>query len=245
MNHLTVKFVWVRIAIVVLWSVLALVGCAGENTNDHVVVVNFDRDTPGQSPATGGDGQPSELLKPDGTSIDVLSDANGITSQPVVLKVPAEHLFPSVVTRFEPVSSGVVRIEATVAFDRLVDGLFLQTTAGSGSFPFAVLTRLITTADGEIQDDKTRMTVGWYAPNQPFRVRVDIDMTTKSWAVSIDREMNGFGDDPTVSNLPFENPDAVVPTVGAVWGSLLVFPTASAGETSVAYDDIRIQLPEF
>ena len=239
-----IGFAWLGRAFLVLTSVLVLLSCSAGSSNDHVTWVNFDRDTPGQSPATGGDGQPSGLVKWDGTSIAVLSEANGITSQPVVLKVPAENVLASVVTRFEPVSAGVVRIEVTVAFDRFFDGLFLDTSAESGPFPSAGVSRLIATADGEIQDDKTRTTIGRYVPNRPFRVRLDIDMTTQSWAASIDREMNGFGDDPAVSNLPFENPVSALPTVGAVWASLSVFPTEAAGETSVAYDDIRIRLPE-
>lgn len=241
MSLKTVKFSVMRIFIAVVCSALALLGCAGESINEPVVVVNFDRDMPGQPPATGGDGQPSGLIVRDGSSVDVLSEANGITSQPVVLKVPAENVFAGVVTRFEPVTAGVVRIEVTVAFDRFFDGLFLDTSAETGASPSAIVSRLIVTADGEVQDDKTRTTVGRYVPDRPLRVRMDIDMTTKSWAASIDRELNGFGDDSTVSGLPFDNPIAVLPSVGAVWGSLIVFPTASAGETSVAYDDFRIQ----
>lgn len=245
MSYGAMGFVWVRIAAVVLCSVLSLLGCSGDSINGHAVVVNFDLDAPGEPPATGGVGQPSGLVKWGGASISVLSEANGITSQPVVLKAPAEHVFASVVTRFEPVSAGVVRIEVTVAFDRFFDGLFLDTSAESGSLPSAIVSRLIATADGEVQDDKTRTTVGRYVPNRPFRVRMDIDMTTKSWAASVDREMNGFGDDHMISELPFENPVAVLPTVGAVSVNMSVFPTVAAGATSVAYDDIRIQLPEF
>jgi hypothetical protein len=160
-----------------------------------------------------------------------------------VLTAQGASQFATVTTLFSPIAEGVVRIEATVAFDRLADGFFLQTSAGSGPFPLAVVTRLITRDFGEIQDDATRTTVGFYAPNKPFQVRMDIDMSADQWSVVVDNEMNGFNDDPVISNLPFENPVNHVPTVGAVWASISLFPTFSVAPTAVAYDDIRVFVP--
>jgi hypothetical protein len=209
----------------------------------EVVHVNFDSDTPGQPPSTGGPSQPTFLESELGTSILVQASANGVPTQPVVITAQAASQFASVTTLFDPVPEGLVRIEATAAFDRLADGLFLQTTAESGPYPSAVVTRLITTDRGEIQDDITRTLVGRYAPNRPFVVRVDIDMSATTWSVAVDPEMNGFDDNPTIPGLPFENPPADLPTVGAVWASLSLFPTLSVGRTAVAYDDIRVLVP--
>lgn len=68
-------------------------------------------------------------------------------------------------------------------------------------------------------------------------------MSADTWSVAVDNEMNGFDDDPMISNLPFENPVAVLPTVGGVWASLSLFPTLSVAPTAVAYDDIRVLEP--
>jgi len=222
---------------------LAAVPAGATNGAIELVHVDFDSDTPGQPPLTGGPSQPTFLISQFGTSILVQASANGIATQPVVLTAQGAGQFAGVITLFDPVSEGAVRVEATVAFDRLADGFFVQTTAGSGPFPLAVVTRLITTDFGEIQDDVTRTPVGIYAPNQPFRVRMDIDMSANEWSVAVDNEMNGFDDDPMVSNLPFTNPVAVLPTVGGIWASLSLFPTLSVAPTAVAYDDIQVLLP--
>jgi hypothetical protein len=222
---------------------LATLPAGATNGGTELVYVDFDNDTPGQPPSTGGPGQPTFLDSQSGTSILVQTSANGIATQPVVLTAQGAGQFAGVITLFDLVSEGVVRVEATVAFDRLADGFFLQTTAESGPFPLAVVTRLITTDFGEIQDDVTRTPVGIYAPNQPFRIRMDIDMSAKIWSVAVDSEMNGFDDDPVVSNLPFRNPVDVLPTVGGIWVSLSLFSTLSVAPTAVAYDDIRVLLP--
>jgi len=218
------------------------------NGTSEIVDVNFDNDVPGQPPQTGGPGQPTDLFTAPGTTVLVKTSANGIATQPVVLTAQAASQAVYVATMFNPVSEGIVRIEATVAFHRLTDGYFLETGTGSGLFSSAIVTRLITTASGEIQNNAklsnytNRTTIGTYAPNQPFRVRMDIDMTSKTWSVAVDDEMNGFDDDPVIMNLPFENPLAVLPTVGLVFAGLDLFPTSSVAPTSVAYDNIKVFL---
>lgn len=221
---------------------LAAVPAGATNGATELVHVDFDSDTPGQPPLTGGPGQPTFLVSQFGTSILVQASANGLATQPVVLTAQGAAQFASVTTSFDPVSEGVVRVEATVAFDRLAEGFFLQTSAGSGPFPDAVVTRLITRDFGEIQDHVTGTPVGIYAPNQPFGVRMDIDMSANEWSVAVDNEMNGFDDDPLVSNLPFTNPVAVVPTVGGIWASLFLFLPLSVPPTAVAYDNIQVLL---
>ena len=207
-----------------------------------LVNIDFDNDTPGQPPSTGGPNQPTSFYSFFGTSVLVQASANGIATQPVVLTAQAEVQASGISATFAPVGDGVVRIEATTSFNRLVEGWFLETTVGSGPIPGILLTRLRMTASGEIRDQVTRTVVGTYSPNQPFRIRVDVDMSTDSWAVSIDNELNGFGDDPVVSGLPFLNPGLSAPTVGGVGATLLVV-SAAPGPTSVAYDDIRVFIP--
>ena len=210
---------------------IATIGSAPDLVN-----INFDNDTPGQPPSTGGPGQPTSIFSFFGTSVRVQASANGIATQPVVLTAQGAVQFAGVSAGFAPVAADVVRVEATVSFDRVADGWFLDTTAGSGPVLGALVTRLRMTEFGEIQDDVTRTRVGTYSPNQPLRVRVDIDMSAREWAASIDNEFDGFQDDPVVSGLPFVNGPAVTPTVGSVLAGLLVL---SGGPTAVAYDDIR------
>ena len=199
-------------------------------------LVNFDDDIPGLPPATGGAGQPSLIYEFPGTTVLVQTSANGINTQPVELTGDPVDWFAMVNVDFTPVSQGTVRIEATTAFDRLLDAFFLQT--GASAFG-AVVTRLITTSAGEIQDDITRTTVGHYVANQPFRARIDIDMTSATWSVAIDNGPNGFDDDPVVADLPFENPLWAIPYVAAVDAALGLFATIDL-PASVAYDDIAV-----
>ncbi len=205
----------------------------------QITQADFNSDVPGQPPLTGGLNQPAGIFASPGATILVQSSANGITTQPVVITADAPSEYASVGFVFAPVSDGTLRLEATVAFDRLVDCYFLQTAVSPSE---AVVTRLIATSAGEIQDDITRTTVGHYAANQPFRVRMDVDMTAKSWSVAIDNELDGFDDNPVVTNLPFENPLFAVPFLGFVGADLSVFPVIDLG-ASVAYDDISIFAP--
>jgi hypothetical protein len=143
-------------------------------------------------------------------------------------------------TTFPPVSNGTVRVEATVSFDRLIDGFFLQTSV---SVSEAVVTRLIVLSDGSVRDDFSRTLLGQYEANTPFRVRMDIDMTVDRWSVALDDELNGFDDDPVISDLPFENPSSVLPSVSVVHASFDVFPVRPIGG-SIAYDDIAVLCPD-
>jgi hypothetical protein len=199
--------------------------------------VGFDADAEGSLPSTGDTGEPTSLVKEPGTSIMVQATANGIATKPVVLLAQGANQYVSVDTAFPPVAQGLVRVEATVSFDRFARGYFLQTSVGTTT---AVVSRLLMTEAGEIKDFAGNVVVGAYVPNQPFRVRMDIDMTVRSWSVAIDDEMNGFEDDPVTPGLAFGNDDFEVPSVGAVGASMqLGFPVAP---TAVAYDDIEVSV---
>jgi hypothetical protein len=117
-------------------------------------------------------------------------------------------------------------------------GYFMQTSVGATT---AVVSRLTMNEAGEIKDYMGGVTVGTYVPNQPFRVRMDIDMTARTWSVAIDDEMNGFQDDPVTANLAFANSDADLPAVGSVDASMQTSFTTSP-PTTVAYDDIEVSV---
>jgi hypothetical protein len=201
-------------------------------------LISFDGDTIGATPSLGGPNQPS-ALEQNGVSIRVESSAFGITTKPVVLRGTAWYDYGSVVYTFP--NTQKLRVEATFSADRLFDGYILETAV-----PLAILTRLILLSDGNVyaesQSGTNRPLLGRYAPNQPFRVRIDIDVVTQTWAFTLDGEMNGFADNPTIQGLRFVNSPQVIPSVGSVYASLNIFPTAqSALGAAVAYDDIYVQ----
>lgn len=199
-------------------------------------VINFDSDVPGAPPATGGPNQPNFLFTGDGTTILVQSAANGITTQPVVETHSAFNRFSTVGFAFPSVTAGAVTVEATVSLGTAVNCYFLQT--GVSDFG-AVATRFHALANGQVTDF-FGTPVGIYVAGQPFRVRMDIDMTAHNWSAVVDDELNGFADDAVTSNLPFVNPVGLVPSLGAVNASFAIFVDQPA--TSIAYDDISITI---
>ena len=202
--------------------------------------VDFNGDVPGSPPVTGGVNQPTQLTTSTGTTVLVQASAFGIGTQPVVLTASAPSRYVDVATAFPSVATGVVRVETMVSFDRLVDGYFLQTSVSIAVG--AVLTRLHSRSDGTI-GDFFGTGLGSYGANQPFRVRMDIDMSAKNWSFSLDDELNGFADDPVVANLAFVNPVGVLPSVGVVNSSLNIFPVVETG-AAIAYDDITVDCPD-
>jgi hypothetical protein len=212
---------------------IPILACLGEKEGGKRMVtlptlIDFNQDIPGQPPATGGNNQPTSLFTDPGTSIIVQPSANRINTQPVLLTASAPDEFANVATDFSSVSTGVLRVETTVSFDKLTDGYFLQTAV-----PLAVLTRLDVFSSGQIEDDASRTVVGNYTANNPFTVSIDVDMDSHTWSVAINNVLT--------TNLPFENPINVLPQVGEVDASLQIFPVHSSG-ASVAYDGISISL---
>jgi hypothetical protein len=221
-------------------AMLIVASATNAQTIPLPALIDFNSDTPGQPPNVGGINQPTSLTYAGAnTTIIVESAANGIFTQPALLSIDDAWDYVSVKIGFTAVTSGLVRVEATVSFDRLTDGYFLQTAVNpSGG---AVVTRLAMRDNGEIQDYEARTPVGWYEPNQPFRIRMDIDMDAKLWTVVVDNELNGFSDDEVFTNLEFSNPPSVIPHIASALASLNTFPT-SAGfyGATIAYDDIFI-----
>jgi hypothetical protein len=201
---------------------------------------NFSGDTPGSPPALGGANQPSYLVQSPGSSILVQDAADGIGTRPVVMS-PHDTGFLSVAFDIPPVTAGIMRIEATLAVSDFVTGFFLQTATTGGEFA-AVASRIWLTQSGKVTSyDGTQ--IGTYTSNVPFRVRMDIDMSSKVWACIVDNELNGFGDDTWVTGLPFENQPFLVPNIGAVHASMEVLgPFPLNG--SASYDDITVLCPD-
>jgi hypothetical protein len=138
-----------------------------------------------------------------------------------------------------PVTGGVLRVEATVAANQLTNGVFFD-TAGGG----LAIARLSFKDNGTI-DDQFDVVLSSYAANTPVRFRADIDMDAKTWAGTIDDELNGFGDDPVMSGLAFANDPAGITQVDRVYfdlfGSFNIFTCTVP--RAVAFDDVLIAAP--
>jgi hypothetical protein len=203
-----------------------------------LVSINFNGDTPGLPPATGGANQPTTVFTIGGGTVLVQSSANGISTQPVVVSQDFAFAFAGLNADFAQVKSGLVRIEAAVGFSRLTFARFLATTDRSNGDE---VTSLVATSSGDIQEEFSHTVVGTYSPNQPFRMRMDIDMSTKTWSASVDNELNGFADDPVISGLPFANVPSLISGVGELTSYLQV--QDGLGSASVAFDDLTVSTP--
>ncbi len=89
---------------------------------------------------------------------------------------------------------------------------------------------------GEIRADLDAggITLGRYAPYQPFRIRMDINLDTMTASVVVDDEMNGFFDDTVHAGLPFSDDNKDLQGVTGVYALMGV---AEATPVSAAYDD--------
>lgn len=197
---------------------------------------NFDEDIVDFQPLTGGLNRPTHIQFPTTGHILVVAEALGLQTQPAEIYLPNDSEFGSIGYRFEPVRSGIVRIEAIVSIERPVNGYFLQTAEGTSS---VIVTRMGFNAIEEI-NGYFQPTFGSYVPGQPFRVRMDIDMDSKTWSAVIDDEFNGFDDDELFENLEFLNGPDSVSAVG--WLGADLNPFQRSGESRIAYDEISIEM---
>ena len=193
---------------------------------------NFDTDVVGAPPALGGPHQPDSLTVPTGGSVLVQASAGGITTQPVILSED-DGEYASVNYSFPYPPNRVIRMEATVAVSAFRAGYFMQT--GSGS---AVLARIFLSESGAIISNVGDI-LGHYTPITPFRVRIDSDLASYSYAVSIDDELDGFADETIHSSIPFVNPG--LSDITAAFASINV---VTSDPVQIGYDDIYIGVPE-
>jgi hypothetical protein len=213
---------------------------AGAGAQDFTIFSTFSGDTPGAPPMTGGPDQPTTIIN---GGVLVKTNANGISSQPLEVSdgdCSASSFYFGGVTYDlpAPVEDGVLRIEATVAVNQLTTGIFFDTDTeayGPG------IARLQLNGLGQITDNVGTV-LGDYTANTPLRFRADIDMASKTWACTIDDELNGFEDDMVMAGLAFTNDPAIINQIGRVhlvlYGSFNIYTCTPP--RSVAYDDVLI-----
>lgn len=199
----------------------------------QVFTANFDADKPGQPPATEGANQPTVVGTNDPScSVLVQREALGLVNQPVVTTAVGTNHYAGLGFEFAPVTHGIVRTEATVSVERFVDADFLQAADYDNDF----YTLLVLSVQGEIRADLYGgdITLGHYAPYQPFRIRMDINLDTMTASVVVDDEMNGFFDDVLYTGLPFADDNKDLQGVTGVYALMGVTETTPV---SAAYDD--------
>lgn len=210
-------------------------------------------------PATGGINQPT--IRQEFSSGWIVSDsALGIDTQPVWISQTGPDAPNNLRSDFAPVSSGMVRVEATVSLNLPPENVGLLLSSGGpvtldeeiASDLARIGARMSNLPTGEIFTFQgiiiTEVTLGSFENNKPFRIRIDINLNAKTWSVIIDDELNGFDDDSLVSGLSFNIiSNGVFGTINAFWNCL---PCTTPGGGSaltgqVAYDDISVSVNGF
>jgi hypothetical protein len=222
------------VAVTVVAALLSLFSPASSAvTQQQAYTANFDADQPGQPPATGGANQPTVAATNDPScSVLVQREALGLVNQPVVTTAVGTNHYAGVGFEFAPITHGIVRTEVTASVERFVDADFLQAADADNDF----YTLLVLSVQGEIRADLNGgdITLGHYAPYQPFRIRMDINLDTMTASVVVDDEMNGFFDDVLYTGLPFADDNGDLQGVRGVYALMGVAETTPV---SAAYDD--------
>lgn len=187
--------------------------------------IDFESETPGQLPITYGPG----VRAVGAATVSVAVAPNGFTSQAIQMTVSDSSSYAGANYSFTPVSTGGLRIEASLAFDSLINAmLFIGRTGSTQVF------RLSAGTSGTLSGGYGSL--GSYVPNVPVRVRCDVDLDREEWALTVDDEGNGFGDDPVFAGLPWVNRPCVVPDID----SIDLFFRSFSGTGSLAVDDVTL-----
>ena len=222
-----------------------LLAPGGAAAQEFSIFSTFDGDTPGSPPATGGLNEPTAIIN---GGVLVQTSASGIATQPLEVAdgscSASPWYFGGVYYNLPaPVTGDVLRVEATVAANQLTTGVFFDAATDSSVSGISVA-RLSFQDNGTIVD-QFDVVLSSYTANTPLRFRADIDMHTKTWACTIDDELNGFGDDLVVSGLAFVNDPGIITQVGTVYltlfGSFNIFTCTVP--RAVAFDDVLIFTP--
>jgi hypothetical protein len=225
---------FVRLGLAIFLVAFATIGA--DAATDYTIISNFDTDTPGLPPTTGGLSRPTGII---GLGVLVRTSSNGISTQPLEVDDASCNMSYYGGVYYDlpvAVTSGFLRIDATVALNQLTDGVIFDTAVNFGG---ASIARLSAENNGTIVDH-FGVVLGNYSANAPFRFRAVIDMVTKTWSCVIDDEFNGFGDDQVFHGLDFVNSPAVINQIDLVAPTLFGSFSACTGSRIVAYDDIFI-----
>jgi hypothetical protein len=111
------------------------------------------------------------------------------------------------------VTSGVFRIEVTVADNQLTGGVIFDTAT---RYYRPSVARLLLKENGTVVDHDN-VVLSSYVANTPVSIRANINKDNTTWACAIDDELKGFGDDQVVSGLTFTNDPSTIHRIGTVY----------------------------
>ncbi|MBZ0088872.1 MAG: hypothetical protein K8H90_00690 [Thermoanaerobaculia bacterium] len=223
-----------RIRLAVFSLVLAVAAAAVAQGVTVPFRTHFGLDTVGLPPGLGGEGQPSGMTVPAGSSVTVVGSAFGLDTQPVEVDAPngaATWLNWNLVPAVADVG---VEIRFSASFASAYSGIFFD-AAGTGG----VKVRLRTTAAGEltVSDGCSATPLGSYTPGTPVDVVVQFAPPSSIWVIA-DGENDGFDDNVPVAG-EICNPGNLNALHVYAWGTLDDAATA-------AFDDLEVEwLPIF
>ena len=200
---------------------------------------DFGADTIGATPVLGAPDNPTHLLR----SLDtepmpvVQGSALGLDDKPVTFGVaPESGSGALLIYDFAPnITTAILRAEATVSLSDYASLLIMRSWENSFGL---VIGNVYVSEAGAVNGSGAQ--VGTYEPGTPFRVRMDVDVVAGVYALTVDNELDGFGDDTPVGGLTFTNDPVDVDNVGGFGIGYLNGSTDFAGVT-LAFDDVHLR----
>jgi hypothetical protein len=201
-----------------------------------LVFSNFEGDTVGQPPLTGGADQPEAWGASPSVSVTIVAGAGGIVSQGLQISDSGVQGNGWARYGFGPFDSGVVTIEGICSINMPATMDICETSVNAGTS----VSRVLANFRYEMYGLSVTAMGGHYQPNRPFRFRIQVNMTAKRWSLVIDNELNGFGDDQVISEIDFVNDPSLITSIGKYWTSYLGGSPTISGQI-IVYDDIFIR----
>ncbi len=198
---------------------------------------DFGSDTVGSMPALGAPHNPTHLLRHFDTEPEpiVQASALGLDAQPVTFATQTEPASAALlVYDFAPNLTTILRAEATVSVSGYTQLRIMR--AWEQSFG-SVIGDVIIGSSGQINGLGAE--VGQYVPNSPFRVRMDVNIITKTYALVVDDELDGFANDTRVTGLGFGSDPEDIDNVGG-FGIGYIAASGAAEDITLAFDDVLL-----
>ncbi len=201
------------------------------------ILSTYDHEPTGVRPLTGGLNQPTSTSTTHTTSVvTVEKQSCGQTGRVLQIANATNTAGQTgeVTYNFNTLWNGTVRVEATVSFSALVASTFLVALDQYNGTVFNVQTTM-----GGLIIDNNSVTLGSFSANTPFRIRMDIDMSSKTWTFIQDSELDGFADNTVITSRPFGTNITELNRIRAQ-----LYTAASADPMTVAFDNIVIAQPD-
>ncbi len=223
-----------RIRLAVSTLVLAVAVAAAAQAVTVPFRTHFGADAVGLPPGLGGEGQPSGMIVPDGSSVTVVGDLLGLDAQPVELDSPSGAATWLSWDLTPAVSDSGVEIRFSVSFASAYTGIFFDTSGPGG---VQVRLRAIESGELRVHDGCGVTVLGSYTPGTPVAVVLLFAPPASYWVVA-DGENDGFEDNTPVAGESCQ-PGDLNGLIAYAWRS-------SGGPATVAFDDLQVAwLPIF